>query len=75
MTENTIRPWESFSTQELANEFSEYHKAVHNFRPRYVDFDNREELLHQLKRLDETMEHMKSTPSGREYLRSEGWLV
>jgi hypothetical protein len=70
-----IVPWENLSTEQLAIEFSDYHKALHGFRPRYVDPTDRAELLHQLKRLDELIEFMKSTPRGRETLREDGWIV
>ena len=67
--------WDNLSTDQLAVEFSDYHKAVHGVRPRYVNENDRVELIHQLKRLDEYMEYMKSTPEGRARLKNEGWDV
>ncbi len=72
---NKIVPWEDMETPDLANEFSDYHKAVHGYRPRYVNFEDRTELLHQLNRLDQFMAYRKSTPEGRELLKKEGWIV
>ena len=70
----TVVPWEDLPTEELAQTFSDYHKDVHGWRPRYVRPDDRSELLHQLNRLDEFMEYMKSSPQGKEVLKNEGWI-
>lgn len=71
---NKITPWEDYSTEDLAQIFSDYHKDVHGFRPRYVKPEDRVELLHQLRRLDDHMEYMKSTPEGRAQLEEDGWI-
>lgn len=62
-------------TNELGDLFSDYHKDVHGFRPRYVDMNDREAIIAALKRLDEYMEWSKSTPEGRNRLREAGWVV
>ena len=49
---------ENLSTEELASEFSDYYKSFHGVRPRFVKMDDRAELLYQLKKLDETIEHL-----------------
>lgn len=72
---NKIVPREDMDTKYLAQYFSDYHKDVHGFRPRYVKADDRVEIIHQLKRLDEHMEYMKSTPQGRKQLSDDGWII
>jgi hypothetical protein len=65
--------WNTYSTEELASIFSDYHKDVHGMRPRWIDHTDRTVLLLQLESLDAHMATMKSTPEGREQLRADGW--
>lgn len=65
---------ENLSTEELASEFSDYYKSFYGIRPRFVKMDDRKELLYQLKRLDETIEHLQSTPEGLKILQADGWV-
>lgn len=64
-----------YSTDELAGIFSDYYKDVHGTRPRWIDHTNRVALIGGLQGLDDYMEHMRSTPEGREQLRERGWQV
>jgi hypothetical protein len=76
---------EEFNT--LASYYSDYHKDVYGFRPRSValcacDYNNRAELLlakkmveHEISRIRDYMDEVKSTFEGRERLRADGWLI
>lgn len=63
------------STEDIGNFFSDYYKDVHGFRPRHIDFNDREALIKGIEDLDTYMETLMSTEEGRALLRSEGWNV
>ena len=67
--------WNQYDTEELASIFSDYHKDVHDVRPRWVDHTDRVALIDELESLDRYMANMKATPEGRAQLREEGWHV
>lgn len=67
--------WNLLDTEELASTYSDYHKDVHGVRPRWVDHTDRVALLAGLEALDNYMDTMRSTFQGREFLRSEGWVI
>lgn len=67
--------WTSYSTEELAEIYSDYSKDVNGFRDRSISYSDREALIAGLTRLDNYMESMKSTKEGRNILRSEGWVI
>ena len=66
--------WEDMEYDELVDTLSDYHKDVFGNRLRMYG-ESREAVIQELVYLDRYMERMKSTPEGREQLRSEGWDV
>lgn len=60
---------------ELGETFSDYHKDTYGFRPRNVDFSDRDELMHQLNIIHTYHDRMNETFAGREHLRDSGWIV
>jgi hypothetical protein len=67
--------WNNYDTEELASIFSDYHKDVHDVRPRWVDHTDRVAIIEGLESLDRYMLEMKKTPEGRARLREEGWVL
>ena len=67
--------YELMDIDELGDLFSDYHKDVHGFRPRYVDMKDKTALIAALQRLDEYMDWRKMTPAGRNQLRMDGWVI
>lgn len=63
------------STDELGGLFSDWYKDTHGSRPRFVDFNNREEIINQLQLLENYHNKMHETFEGREQLREEGWVI
>lgn len=71
-----LSKWEQYSTEELCDIVSDYHKDVHGFRPGNPElYESRDRLIETLNELDEFINSMKSTPRGRQQLRDEGWIV
>jgi hypothetical protein len=70
-----VMNYEKMSTDELGGLFSDYYKDTHGSRPRFVDFNDREELIRQLDLLNNYHDKMQETFEGREQLREDGWLV
>ena len=70
------KPWNEHNDQELVNELSGYHKAIHGYRPtdRTV-YEDRDRMLGELKTLDKHMRVLQGTLEGRNYLRSRGWQI
>ena len=62
-----------WSDDELFGFASDYHKDCFNFRPR--DMISRSDADRIIKQCDDYLEGMKSTESGREQLRADGWNV
>ena len=76
MENNTTSKWASYSTDDLGNYLSDYHKEVYGFRPRYEGlYDDRQKMIDMLDMLDLDMETARQTFAGRERLREEGWYV
>jgi hypothetical protein len=67
--------YDKMSTEDLGNLFSDYYKDTHGSRPRFVDFNDRGEVIRQLQLLDEYHAKMQGTFQGREQLREEGWVI
>lgn len=67
--------YSDYDTEELASYFSDYYKDVHGVRPRWIDHTDRVAIIDGIQSLDRYMDNMKSTPEGRAFLRSEGWVV
>ena len=76
MTQNHLA---QYNVEELQGYFSDFHKDFYGFRPRTLgsseDWNNREWLEAQITRIHDAIDAMKKTFSGREQLRSEGWVV
>lgn len=67
--------YEKMSTDELGGLFSDYYKDTHGSRPRFVDFNDREELIRQLDLLNNYHDKMQETFESREQLREDGWII
>ena len=70
-----MHKYEQLSTEELSDYYSDYYKEVHGVRNRYVDSNNREQLLESIKSLDKYMDSLKATVEGRNELRDNGWII
>jgi hypothetical protein len=75
MTQNHLA---QYNVEELQGYFSDFHKDYYGFRPRFAtpeQWRDREWLESQINSIHDAMDAMKKTHSGREQLRSEGWVV
>ena len=75
MSENHLA---QYNVEELQGYFSDFHKDYFGFRPRYAtpeQWRSREWLEASINAIHNTMDKMKQTYSGREQLRSEGWII
>jgi hypothetical protein len=62
----------------LQGYFSDFHKDFYGTRPRFAtpeQWRDRAWLESQINAIHDAMDAMKKTFSGREQLRSEGWVV
>ena len=66
---------EGMTLGELQAYYSDFYKACHGFRPLFPPIVSRNWLEERIKELENWLENMKSTESGREYLRKDGWDV
>ena len=67
-----------YSVEELQGYYSDFHKDYYGWRPRTASpaqWQSREFLETQINAIHDAMDAMKKTFSGREQLRSEGWVV
>lgn len=60
------------TNDQLASTLSDYHKDVHGFRVQ-MHGASREDICKALANLDDYMDKMWSTPSGRASLEADGW--
>lgn len=72
---NPSSKWNSYTTEELGDIFSDYYKDVNGFRPRHVSNDDRIGLIEGLDTLDNYMASMRLTEQGRAQLEEEGWVL
>jgi hypothetical protein len=75
MTQNHLA---QYNVEELQGYFSDFHKDYYGFRPRFAtpeQWRDREWLESSINAIHDAMDAMKQTFSGREQLRSEGWVV
>jgi hypothetical protein len=71
-----LSKYQAMSMEELGSYVSDYHKDVHGFRPRGDGlYGNRDALILIAEGLDAYMAARRSTFSGRESMRAEGWYV
>jgi hypothetical protein len=64
---------ELWTDEELYSFASDYHKDCFNFRPRNMFC--RDDAVRIVIQCEDYLESMKSTESGREQLRAEGWNI
>ena len=75
MTQNHLA---QYNVEQLQGYFSDFHKDYYGMRPRFAtpeQWRDREWLELQINCIHDAMDAMKKTFSGREQLRSEGWVV
>ena len=75
MTQNHLA---QYSVEELQGYFSDFHKDMYGFRPRFATPDqwrDREWLEEQINYIHDEMDNMKKTFMGREELRRQGWII
>ena len=75
MTQNHLA---QYNVEELQGYFSDFHKDYYGMRPRFAtpeQWRDRSWLETQINSIHDAMDAMKKTASGREQLRSEGWVV
>jgi hypothetical protein len=77
MTE--YKSWDELTlAEQLQETWSDFHKAVHGFRPRFAtteQWESAEWLQEQIDGLGAYLDSFKSTREGRNQLRDEGWVV
>lgn len=66
--------YENLSTEDLANELYEFHRATWDYKLRF-DWEDRAYIIAQLEELHSYHERMRSTFAGRESMRAAGWVV
>lgn len=71
----TSSQYASMSLEELGGFYSDYHKSFYGFRPRGVNYSDRTSVMQGLAALDATFAQMSSTPTGRQQLRDDGWVI
>jgi len=67
-----------YNVEELQGYFSDFHKDFYGFRPRFAtpeQWRDRSWLEASINGIHDAMDAMKKTFSGREQLRSEGWII
>lgn len=67
--------FDKMSTEELGSFVSDLHKDMYGFRPRHLDFSNREELVRAANSLDNGYQLLIESVSGRQHLREFGWDI
>ena len=74
-----LRSWEELSkVEQLQSIYSDFHKDVHGFRPRFAsdeEWVSEVWLQEQIDGLHAYIDSRKATFAGREQLREEGWSV
>jgi hypothetical protein len=66
------------SVDDLQSYYSDFHKDFHGWRPRGAtpeQWRDRGYLVAQINGIHDAIDAMKKTFSGREQLRSEGWII
>ena len=68
----------SMDLDELQSYYSDFHKSFYGFRPRGAvesQWEDRNYLVEQINMIHIMIDVMKTTFSGREELRSNGWVA
>jgi len=66
------------TVDDLQSYYSDFHKDFHGWRPRGAtpeQWRDRGYLVAQINGIHDAIDAMKKTFSGREQLRSEGWII
>jgi hypothetical protein len=66
------------TVDDLQSYYSDFHKDFHGWRPRGAtpeQWRDRGYLVAQINGIHDAIDAMKKTFSGREQLRSEGWVI
>jgi hypothetical protein len=69
---------DKYSVEELQGYFSDFHKDFYGSRPRFAtpeQWRSREWLVTSIDGIHNAMDNMKKSYSGREELRSQGWVI
>jgi len=72
------RKFTDFSVEELQGYYSDFHKDLNGFRPRFAsdtEWNSKQYLVTQINLLHDQMDLLKQTFKGREQLREQGWII
>lgn len=72
------REFKDFSVDELQGYYSDFHKDFYGWRPRGAtpeQWNSKQFLVEQINSIHDAMDAMKATESGRNQLRSAGWII
>ena len=72
------RKFTDFSVEELQGYYSDFHKDLNGFRPRFAtqdEWNSKQYLVFQINLLHDQMDQIKQTFEGREQLREQGWII
>ena len=72
------REFKDFSVEELQGYYSDLHKDLNGFRPRFASADewnSKQYLVTQVNLLHNHMDYLRETFEGREQLREQGWII
>jgi hypothetical protein len=72
------REFKDFSVDELQGYYSDFHKDFYGWRPRGAtpeQWNSKQFLVEQINSIHDAMDAMKATESGRNQLRSAGWVI
>ena len=74
-----FRTWDELTlAEQLQSEWSDYHKAVCGFRPRFAtaeQLNSVEWLQGQMKELAASLRRREVTREGRNSMRDDGWVI
>jgi len=72
----TTTDYSTWSLNDLASHYSDYHKDFYGWRPRdWEGLDTKENLIKAIKDIDKTFDHMLQSEQGRKTLREDGWVT
>lgn len=76
---SAYKTWEELTlAEQLQCTWSDYHKDVHGFRPRFATEEQWNDAVWLQAQIDELTAHldrMKQTKDGRNRMRDDGWVV
>lgn len=72
----TTTDYSTWSLNDLASHYSDYHKDFYGWRPRdWQDLESKEKLINAIKAIDESFDAMLKSEDGRKGLREDGWII